>query len=319
MDGQETALETFTYDSRLRDWDTRATVRVKPRRVLIEEEAMGKLYFPPELVPITLHPVIEARGPSVVRDLRIQRLFLYFLFTEKLEHEIVNAVAEDIAHRRTGADLPEEMLFDAYKLYCDEAFHAYFSADLRRQIEAATGVRADLDATPRFLQRLRTVQCAVPPELRQMAEIFFAIVSETLISSTLSKIPKDERVVTAVRQLTADHAEDEGRHHAYFSSLLEALWPQLSPQQQATIGPLLPEFIRGFLEPDYPAIKRGLAGYDLTPEEIDRVVAESYRPEEVDDGVREAARASLRLFERTDVLSEPHTREAFIASGLILA
>src|SRR6185295_14101103 len=61
-----------------------------------------------------------------------------------------------------------------------------------------------------------------------------------------SGIPSDPRVVMAVRELVADHAEDEGRHHAYFSRLLEFTWPRLNKAQRATIGPLLPEMVLAF-------------------------------------------------------------------------
>ncbi len=116
--------------------------------------------------------------------------------------------------------------------------------------------------------------------------IFFTIVSETLISAILSGIPSDPRVVTAVRELVADHAQDEGRHHAYFSRLLEFTWPRLSKAQRALIGPLLPEMILAFLEPDFVAIAGNLRACGLTAEQIDQVMTESYPPATVSAGIR---------------------------------
>ena len=111
--------------------------------------------------------------------------------------------------------------------------------------------------------------------------IFFTIVSETLISSILSGIPSDPRVVTAVRELVADHAQDEGVHHAYFSRLLEFTWPRLNKAHKAIIGPLLPEMVLAFLEPDFVAIAGNLRACGLTAEQIDQVMTESYPAEDV--------------------------------------
>lgn len=313
----EPAQTEYTYDSKLQDWDTRSTVRAKPRRMLREEESQGMLYFPPELVPLAQHPTIVNLGPSVVRRIVIQHLYTYLDFTTRLEHDVVNSVAHRIAHEKIGFAVPREMLFDAYKLYCDEAYHALFSVDLKLQVAAATGVNPLPVNTPSFLQRLHILQESVPRDLQPLAEVFFTIVSETLISATLAQIPRDRRVVSVVREVVADHAEDEGRHHAYFSSLLQVLWPQLTPQQQQIIGPLLPEFILGFLEPDYSSAERTLTNLDLSPRSIQQILQESYVPEQVLTHARMAASATLRLFERNGVFHEPHTAEAFFKRGLI--
>lgn len=307
----------FHYNSKLEEWDGRAAVRAKPRRMLRAEEASGKVFFPPELVPIACHPNVVALGPEVRRDVLVRHLYTYLDFTTLLEHDVVNIVAHRIAHRQIGADFPAAMLFDAYKLYCDEAYHALFSEDLKLQVAGATGIVPDERGTPSFLRRLRSIQASVSSDMRSLVEVFFTIVSETLISATLSDIPRASNVVTAVRELVADHAEDEGRHHAYFSSVLRALWPQLSMAQQLELGPLLPEFVLGFLEPDLAAARRLLQRYDLGSDEIDRVVHEAYPTHTVQTGVRQAAGATLRLFEHTGVLEHPSIAEAFRERGLL--
>jgi len=43
----------------------------------------------------------------------------------------------------------------------------------------------------------------------------------------------------AVREVVADHDQDERRHSAYFSRLLEFAWPRLDKEHRALIGPLL--------------------------------------------------------------------------------
>ena len=264
------------------------------------------------------HLHIAALGPSAARRVLVEHLYRYLDFTAHLEHQVVNMVASRIALGKTGFDLPQDMMHDAYKLYCDEAYHALFSADLKRQVEAVTGIASPRPRVPHALACLRATQLESPRELRSLIKLFFVIVSETLISATLIQIPRDGRVVSAVRKMVADHAEDEGRHHAYFASLLEMIWPRMTPRQQAAIGPLLPRFILAFLEPDIAAVRSELAGCGLDPDRIQEVIEESYPTPHVIAGARTMAKATLRLFERNGILEHSHTLEQFQAAGLIV-
>ena len=307
---------TSTIVSKLTHWDTRASVRVKPHRVLRDEEAAGKLFFTPELVPVAQHPLVRRLGPEAVRALQVQHLYRYLDFTTKLELEVVNDVARDIALGKAALAVPDVMRADAFKLCTDEAHHAYFSDDMIRQVAAATGIAPLPCGTPPFLRRLRAIQRNLTPDRKRLSVCLFAVVSETLISGILAQVPKDERVVTSVRELVADHAEDEGRHSAYFSQFFGYLWPRLGRDLRRGLGPLLPEFILAFLQPDYGAIRRSLAGLSLEPEEADAVVAEAYPSNEVVANAREAATVTLRLFEHNGVMDAPRIADAFRARGL---
>lgn len=311
-------LAEGVYSTKFARWETRSAVRSKPRRQLAEEAEQGKVYFPPRLVPVSQHPLVRERGNGIVRRVLIQRLHAYLDFTAELEQGAVNPVAQVISRRRCGFDLPERMIEDAYKICTDESWHAQFSDDLQRQIIASTGVAPSLPAMPSFFRRLHELRESLDPEERHLALMFFTIVSETLISAILSDIPHDEQVVTAVRELVADHAEDEGRHHAYFSAFLQYVWPRLTNKQQRAIGPLLPEFVLAFLEPDVPAIAAGLRDCDLSAEQTEQVLAETYSHAAVVADIRKAARPTLRHLARIDVYEEPRTREAFERTGLLL-
>jgi hypothetical protein len=221
-----------------------------------------------------------------------------------------------ISRRRSGFDLPETMIEDAYKIYTDEAWHAQFSDDLQRQVAVKTGVGPSVFEEPNFFRKLNGFQQDLGRDEQRLVMIFFTIVSETLISAILSGIPQDPRVVTAVRELVADHAQDEGRHHAYFSRLLEFTWPRLNKAHKALIGPLLPEMVLAFLEPDFVAIAGNLRACGLTAEQIDQVMTECYPPATVRSGIRAASRATIRHFERVGLVDDPRTAEALEASRL---
>jgi P-aminobenzoate N-oxygenase AurF len=304
------------YASAFRSWHERASVRTKPRRQIGDDEPREHVYFPPELVPAAQHALVQELGAGTVDRVLIQQLHTYLEFTSELEQGAVNPVTAMISRRRSGFDLPETMIEDAYKIYTDEAWHAQFSDDLGRQVAVATGVGPSVFEEPNFFRKLKGFQHDLGPDEQRLVMIFFTIVSETLISAILSDIPQDERVVVAVRELVADHALDEGRHHTYFSRLLEFAWPRLNKAQRALIGPLLPEMVLAFLEPDFVAIAGNLRACGLTAEQIDQVMTESYPPGTVRAGIRAASKATLRHFERVGIVDDPRTAEALEASRL---
>lgn len=307
----------FVYETKFKLWESRSAVRSKPRRLLQDEREAGKVFFPPELVPIATHPLVAARGRQATDDVLLQRLHVYLDFTAELEQMAINPVTQLISRRKVGFDLPEAMVVDAYKICTDEAWHAQFSDDLQRQLVDVTGKQATVPREPQFFRRLREIEDAAPREMRSLPAIFFTIVSETLISAILSDIPHDDRVVTAVRELVDDHAEDEGRHHAFFSRFFECIWPQLTARQRRLIGPLLPQLVLAFLEPDYAALESVLAGTGLGDADVRRVIEEAHPRDEVLSGIRVAGKATLRLFADHGVLDDPETREAFLRAGLI--
>src|SRR5947209_14449067 len=133
------ARKSAAYNNLFREWDVQASVRNDPRIIFQDEESMGRVYFSPDLVPIVRHPLVVKLGPAVRREILIQHLYNYFDFTSCFEVEVVNWGVQRIFLKKTGFELPQEMLLDAYKIYCDEAYHSLFSADLKSQIQAATG------------------------------------------------------------------------------------------------------------------------------------------------------------------------------------
>jgi hypothetical protein len=307
-------LEVAVYRTKFRRWEERASVRVKPRRVLGDAPATT-LYFPPESVPFLGHPLIRARGQEVASEILMQRLHVYLDFTAELEQRAVNPICAAISRRRSGFALPPGMLEDAYKICTDEAWHAQFSDDMQRQIVARTSVAPVLPQTPAFMRRLAAANAA--PETDGLGPLFFTIVSETLISAILTEIPRDARIDAGVRDLVADHAADEGVHHAYFAKLLEHVWPQLDARRRHAIGRLLPEFIRAFLDPDYDALAAIVRSIGLPADEVGEVLSDCFDEEALLDDQRGHARLTLRHFARVGVLDDPMIAEAFEAAGLL--
>jgi hypothetical protein len=168
-----------------------------------------------------------------------------------------------------------------------------------------------------FLERLAAIQSRMSPAARDLSTFFFVVVSETMISGTLSKVPKDTNVAFAVRHMLDDHAKDEGRHHTFFSNLFSNLWPQLSRTQKLEMSPHFPEFIRAFIDPDIRAMTAILTDQGFDHEECQQIIHDTYSPSHVGEVARNASVATVRLFERHGVLEDSRTREAFFANGLL--
>lgn len=301
------------YRSAFGKWDDRASVRIKPSRHFTDGQAgPQQLYFPPELVPAASHPLLaETAGSPGVNEFLVQQLYSYLSFTVDLEMSAVVPVTSDISLGRSGLDLPARMRMDAFKISTDEAWHAQFSYDLICQIESTTGVRALSNHEPSFLRRLGEIKSGLDSDGQAMSGLLFAVVSETLVSALLSDLPKDRRLPAAVREVVADHAEDEGRHHAYFKSLLYHLWPALNTRQRRVAGALVPRLIAAFLEPDYAHLARGLFACGLTTDQVAQTLEESYPDSEVQRRIRNGSVSTVRYFTDIGALDESETRDHF--------
>lgn len=298
------------YRSPFAGWFDNASVRAAQRRELSDADD-GLFLFSPDLVPIARHPLVRSLPPHQFREVLIRHAYRYLDYTARLEHLVVNRTVVGIAHGTVALDVPEEMRFDAYKIYCDEAYHALFSADLIRQIRARTSVAPVLSSVPWFLRRLEELKIEAGPQRAALVELLFVICSETLISATLAEVPDDARVAPAVRQSVRDHARDEGRHHAYFASFLPHLWSRLDADERRFAGTVVPRLIRAFLEPDLDAIRSELAGYGLRRDDVEQVIAEVYTPQVLADYARVTSRRTVEYFARLGVLEDPCAAEAF--------
>jgi hypothetical protein len=304
------------YHSSFGSWYERASVRRSAHHLLAGDD-LDRLFFPPELVPVTAHPLVAARGSAAIRAILIGRLYQYLTFTVDLETSTVVPVTTAIAQGRSGLDVPAQMRQDAFKIATDEAWHAQFSDDMVEQVAAGTGVTRPAGPRPAFANRVAAIRAGTDHGLSALLDLVLAIVSETVISAILSGVPRDHRLPQAVRKTVADHAEDEGRHHAYFRSVLSLLWPMLTPDQRCQIGPLIPRMIWAFLEPDYQAERTSLVTAGLTRSQAEQALAESYRPADVSRSVADTARATVRYFREAGALDDLRTREEFTACGLL--
>ena len=302
---------TTDYRTTFARWHERSSVRSRPPRAHAPTPP-GTAYFPPELVPAAGHELVVSRGPAAGERLLVQRLYEYLAFTVELEETAVVPVTSRIGRGRAAVELPAGMRADAFKITTDEAYHSLMTYDLIDGVARETGVPPLLPDAPPFLARLAAARDVDP-----LAPLVAAVVSETLVSRILSDLPGDARLPAAVREVVRDHAEDEGRHHAYFRALLRELWPRLTPDQQRRLGGLVPGLVQGFLAPDLAHVRRMLADAGLPAGEVEQVVRDAYPPAAVRRDVAHGSRRTVGYFVEVGALEHPEVLDRFGAEGLV--
>ena len=303
------------YESRFGNWDLRSSVRTKPRRLLDAAENTV-LFFPPELVPAVGHVLVAEREPEFAQRVLLHSLYQYLHFTTVLEQVAVLPVTASISLGRSGVDLPKQMRADAFKITTDEAWHAQCSHEFSGEIERVTGISPSALVDPRFVTLRDQVRETFEPNSRHLVDLLFAVVSETLVSRLLSDIPNDKRLPQPVRAIIADHAADEGHHHVYFRNFLRFLWPQMSQAERRAVGLRIPDFIRVFLYPDLGAVSRSLAESGFVPQEVNRIMEETYVPSSPVFEMATVAKATVTSFREVGALDDDAVASAFAAAGM---
>jgi len=267
------------------------------------------------LVPAVHHPIVAEHGPEARDGLIVRHALRYLDFTAKLEHLVVNQAVLSIAHGACGVDVPDEMRLDAFRIYCDEGYHAFFSADLMQQIQLRTGVRPT-DGDPFFLTALAKICERLSPEQRPLARMLFVIVSETLITASLAEASRKTDMDPVLRASFEDHASDEGRHHVYFAAYLPRLWGQLNANERTLAAELLPDLLRAFLHPDLTAIGTDLKKAGLSVGDAEQVLAETCSPDAIYRHTASCSGKTVEYFRQLGALDDASVIERLAELGV---
>jgi hypothetical protein len=297
-------------------WYETAGVRGGVRRIFHEEEEQGRVFFPEVLVPHLAHPEVRALPPDRVREVTLRHLYQFLHATTHLETRVVNGAAEPVANGRAGYEFPTELRMDAFKVYCDEGYHALYSLDLADQIAAVTKVPVPAFEYGGFVTALQDAGRRLLPDDPLLAGQLQAVVFETLITAVLNEVPQDPTVVSTVRALMRDHAKDEGRHHRFFSAFFLELWARLDRDRRTAAACALPAMIRAALDWDLVPVRGSLRMAGLDEERTEAVLAECYGRPAGNDRIRAVSRSTVRLVAQADGFGLPGVREAFAAHGL---
>jgi hypothetical protein len=302
------------YQSPFEDWYTYSTVH-KPLPDFTCET--GLVLFPPELVPGVGHPLVDKLGSHATHRLMMRKLESYNAFTEKLEYKAVMAASMKIAQGPQAFGLSEQAGREARLIVTDESHHAYVAIELIKRVPGFSDLPPLTSSQPPFLRGLEELERGLPAEFADDLLIAFVSISETLITSILRGIPRDRRVVSAVRNTVRDHCIDEARHHSYFVYVVHQHWASSTSDRKEILGPLYAKLIRLFLDPDVDLCRAWLLEAGLDSHDAQIVLRDYYLPERVAASVRADSFPTLQLMERVGVLDHPAARPTFMEQKLI--
>ncbi|GAB1511014.1 diiron oxygenase [Actinophytocola sp. KF-1] len=295
-------------------WYDIAGVRSGIRRMFVDETDAGKVFYPQRLVPYLAHESLADLPESQRRALTIRHLYQFLLSTTHLETRVVNTTAELIANNRAGLDLPNTVRLDAFKVYCDEGYHALYSLDLADQIASTTGVAIPPWNYGGIVGWLQETGRRLLPDEPALVPLLQTVVFETLITAVLVEIPNDPSVVTAVRDLTRDHAKDEGHHHRFFAQFFHDLWANLDRRLREPVAHALPALVKACLTWDVEPVRASLLMSGVDAATAATVLADVY----ADTGSKaDVCRATVRTFRSAGVFDVPGAEEAFAAHQLL--
>lgn len=304
------------YRSAFRAWDRQAWVRARPHRD--EPFESGLAYFTPELVPLLAVPgARDALPAEVAYELGVHHLHWHLRMTVQLEMGPVNDACRLLVDPSRTPGLPATLRHDALRVYTDEGGHAEMTYGLSLAAARATGVEP-LTVPPPYVRRVASLVDRADPGLADHVRLLAAVVSETLVSATLTLVPEDERVQASVREVIADHAADEHRHAVFFRDVFARFWPSLDAPVRRRLGLLLPDLVNTFFEPDRVVIEAVASCYpDVFPDPAEAAEAAVGAPKV--RTVPVAAENTLRLFAAYGVLDDPEVAAAFEKAGLSAA
>jgi hypothetical protein len=303
----------------LDQWYETAGVRRGVRRGFRGAAESGRVFFPDRLVPHLKHPLVAALDHDSRERLRLLQLYQFLLATTHMETRVVNVGAERIANGRCGLDLPVSMRMDAFKVYCDEGYHALYSLDLADQISRATGVALPSWGYGAFVDRLAQRGRDLLPDEPELSQLLQVVVFETLITAVLNEAPAEPDLEETVRAVLRDHAKDEGRHHRFFSAFFHELWAGLDATLRRRVAAALPELIRLCVTADTIPVRSALLSAGLDDVSADQVVYECYDITDNPGRLMEIARGTVSMCRSAGVLDTPGGCDAFVAGGLITA
>ena len=222
-----------------------------------------------------------------------------------------------IAQNPRAFGLSEQAGREARLIVTDESHHAYVAIELIKRLPGFSELPPLTPSQPPFLSGLEELERNLPTEFADDLLIAFVSISETLITSILRGIPRDRRVVSAVRNTVRDHCIDEARHHSYFVYVANQHWASSAPDRREILGPLYAKLIRLFLDPDVDLCRAWLLEAGLAPNDVEVVLQAYYSPGRLAANIRADALPTLKLMQRVGVLDHSTARSAFVEQKLI--
>ena len=241
-------MNAADYQSFADAWESRATIRTRPRRVLENDD---KLIYPLSRQPLVLSETFLRECPEQRDFALVQTLYKFINDVVIFETEIVDKTARSIAKNRFAVEFPFACRYDAMTVVVDEDYHALVAMDFMQQTIAMTGI-APIEL-PDEIELSLAIPAAValaPEHLRSVVELICVAIAENTVTGDVAAFAKDDTVKHSIKGLMADHLLDEGRHSGFWARLVRIYWHTASAEDRQCIAQILPVFVSHYLTND---------------------------------------------------------------------
>ncbi|VVO61865.1 hypothetical protein PS874_00701 [Pseudomonas fluorescens] len=241
-------MNAADYQSFADAWESRATIRTRPRRVLENDD---KLIYPLSRQPLVLSETFLRECPGQRDFALVQTLYKFINDVVIFETEIVDKTARSIAKNRFPLAFPFACRYDAMTVVVDEDYHALVAMDFMQQTIAMTGITPI--GLPCEIELSRAIPVAValaPQRLRSAVELICVAIAENTVTGDVAAFAKDDTVKQSIKGLMADHLLDEGRHSGFWTRLVRIYWHTACEDDRRSIAHILPVFISHYLTND---------------------------------------------------------------------
>jgi len=241
-------MNAADYQSFADAWESRATIRTRPRRVLEDDE---RLIYPLSRQPLVLSETFLRECPQQRDFALVQTLYKFINDVVIFETEIVDKTARSIAKNRFAVAFPFACRYDAMTVVVDEDYHALVAMDFMQQTVAMTGIEPIELPTEIELSRAIPAAVALAPEhLRSAVELICVAIAENTVTGDVAAFARDDTVKPSIKGLMADHLLDEGRHSSFWARMVRIYWHTANDADRKTIAQILPVFIGHYLTND---------------------------------------------------------------------
>lgn len=241
-------MNAADYQSFADAWESRATIRTRPRRVLENDE---RLIYPLSRQPLVLSETFLRECPQQRDFALVQTLYKFINDVVIFETEIVDKTARSIAKNRFAVGFPFTCRYDAMTVVVDEDYHALVAMDFMQQTVAMTGIEPI--QLPDEIELSRAIPAAValaPEHLRSAVELICVAIAENTVTGDVAAFARDDTVKPSIKGLMADHLLDEGRHSSFWARMVRIYWHTASAADRDVIAQILPVFIGHYLTND---------------------------------------------------------------------
>lgn len=212
-------------DAIFKRWERASIVRTRPRRILNDKDCQTARFFPPERLPLCMHPEVIKMGDEVLRFIQVQALYHYLNGIANIELDIINDSSHKLYKNKVGLDFPLDMRLEALTVVVDESYHALVALDLSNQVAQMTGISAihmpeDTEASYALAMALNVT----PAELKELVRLVCVSLSEQALTTDLIDVIDNENIFPSFYLVMKDHVADEGRHARFSQLVLEYIW-----------------------------------------------------------------------------------------------